>query len=490
MALVLFAAVVLAACTVPASLTQPSAVPVSIAQPASATTGESASGTSSEAANLAVVKRFYDEYAAGNADVILDTHAVTITMHYAGEAEPVPAQVLAEDLAALMQTNPDLHAEVHDMFASGDYVFTELTWTTTHTGDYFGIPATGKTARHPGIVVRQLEEGKIVESWEMFDDLAFLNSLGYVGSWDEIVASGGPTAPNQPKPAPAATPTAASLSEATPAAQSSVELVKSITDGPDPLRLPVDLALDPAGNLFLIDSANQRIVKFGPAGVFVRAWGSRGAGEGQFNLMDGPDGYGGVAVDRQGNVYVADTHNARVQKFSGDGKFLLQWGDKGRADGQFMAPLGITVDGQGNIYVGDYGRNDIQKFDAAGRFLLKWGGAGSGDGRFDELSYLAVDSQGDIYAADTYNHRIQKFDPVGRFLAKWGQQGLKDGEFQAPYGIALDADDNVYVAEYKGHRVQKFDPSGHFLNKWRALGSGDLNLQDPSGLAVSADSQV
>ena len=142
-----------------------------------------------EEQNLVIVQRFYDEYAAGNADVILETHAEKITMHYAGSAEEVSAQTLRDDLAALKEANPDLRAEIHDMFARGDIVVTELNWTATHTGDYFGVPATGKTTAHPGIVVRRLEDGKIVESWEMWDDLAFLHSVGYTSTWDEIVAN-------------------------------------------------------------------------------------------------------------------------------------------------------------------------------------------------------------------------------------------------------------------------------------------------------------
>lgn len=110
-------------------------------------------------------------------------------MHYASETEDVPTELLYEDLAALKkEANPDLHAEIHSMFAAGDYVFTELTWAGTHTGDFFGIPATDNPILHNGIVVRRLEDGLIVESWEMWDDLAFLNSLGLVGSWDEIIA--------------------------------------------------------------------------------------------------------------------------------------------------------------------------------------------------------------------------------------------------------------------------------------------------------------
>lgn len=117
-----------------------------------------------EEQNLAVVQRFYDEYSQGNADVILDVHPETLRMHYAGEAEDVPTQALRDDLDAIKKANPDLHAEIHSMIARGDMVFTELTWTATHTGDFFGIPATDETVRHNGIVVRRLENGKIVEA--------------------------------------------------------------------------------------------------------------------------------------------------------------------------------------------------------------------------------------------------------------------------------------------------------------------------------------
>ena len=176
----------LAACQSTAPSTQVAAPPSAPA---------AASQPDVEARNLAVVQRFYDEYAAGHADVILEVHPETITMHYAGSAEEVPTQVLRDDLAALKAANPDLRAEVHQMFAAGDLVVTELTWTTTHTGDYFGIPATGKTTTHSGIVVRRLKDGQIVESWEMWDDLVFLQSIGYLPSWDEIIASGSAAEP-------------------------------------------------------------------------------------------------------------------------------------------------------------------------------------------------------------------------------------------------------------------------------------------------------
>jgi predicted ester cyclase len=143
-----------------------------------------------EERNLEVVRRFYDEFNAGKPEVILEIHPAAIRMHYAGEAEDVETKLLYEDLAALKQGNPDLHAEVKDMFAAGDIVVTELAWISTQTGDYFGIPPTGKTSIHNGIVVRRLENGLIVESWEIWDDLVFLQSIGYLSDWDTIIANG------------------------------------------------------------------------------------------------------------------------------------------------------------------------------------------------------------------------------------------------------------------------------------------------------------
>lgn len=188
--LLVFSSLILAACqmTPPTSMATP--VPtVDLASVKQAAMEEAvAAMKQQEAANMAIVQRFYDEFSAGKPEVILDVHPETLSMHYAGSAEDVPTQALYEDLAAIKAANPDLHADIHSMIAAGDYVFTELTWAGTQTGDLFGITATGNPIMHNGILVRRLADGKIVESWEIWDDLGLLNSLGLVPSWDEIVA--------------------------------------------------------------------------------------------------------------------------------------------------------------------------------------------------------------------------------------------------------------------------------------------------------------
>ena len=136
-------------------------------------------------------------------------------------------------------------------------------------------------------------------------------------------------------------------------------------------------------------------------------------------------------------------------------EFLLKWGTPGAGDGQFSGPFGVAVDNQGDVYVVDRGNARIQKFDSTGTFLLKWGTFGTGDGQFVDPVAVAVDNRGDVYVADRVNSRIQKFDSTGTFLLKWGTGGSGDGEFGNPVAVAVNNRGDVYVAEFD-NRIQKF----------------------------------
>ena len=108
--------------------------------------------------------------------------------------------------------------------------------------------------------------------------------------------------------------------------------------------------------------------------IFVRKWGTRSTGDGQFRLPKG------VAVDGSGSVFVVDHDNHRVQKFGPEGEFLTKWGTFGEGDGEFNGPHAIAVDEAGNVYVSDGDNNRVQKFSSDGEFLTKWGLHGRGDG--------------------------------------------------------------------------------------------------------------
>jgi len=169
-------------------------------------------------------------------------------------------------------------------------------------------------------------------------------------------------------------------------------------------------------------------------------------------------------VASDGSVYVADTDNHRIQKFTSDGVFVLKWGTYGFGDGQFMSPNDIAVAPDGSVYVSERSGQRIQKFTSEGAFVSKWGTEGVGDGQFIDPRGVAVASDGSVYVAEastlqigtTRYYRIQKFTPEGVFVSKWGTEGAGDGQFNLPYGVAVAPDGSVYVSDSFNHRIQKF----------------------------------
>ena len=174
---------------------------------------------------------------------------------------------------------------------------------------------------------------------------------------------------------------------------------------------PIGIAVDPNGNVFVSDSNNGRIEKFSPTGAFLDIIGTKGSGQGQLGAPNG------IAVDHAGNIYVADASNHRVQKLSADGKLIAEW--KGPTPG-FYGPRRIAIGTDDSIYVVDQGHTRVVKFSPDGQVLTVWGTKGSGDGQFDDPASVAVDPTANkVYVADPRNKRIQVFDSDGKFLTKW-----------------------------------------------------------------------
>ena len=244
------------------------------------------------------------------------------------------------------------------------------------------------------------------------------------------------------------------------------------------LSTPYGVAADDYGFVYVADTSNNRIVKFTAAGRFVDEWGAaggtgpKGSKNGEFNEPRG------VAVDDRGNVYVADHNNNRVQKLSPDGRFLARFGahggdgTAGSGDGEFDTPRGVAVDHEGNIFVAEKGNNRIQELDRNGRFIRKWGASG-GDGtpgtdrgQFRLPYNVAIDPDGHLWVNDVLNNRVQEFSHTGRYLAAYGRNGgdgspgVAPGEFDEPYGVATDCRGNVYVSEEGNNRVQKLGLAG------------------------------
>ena len=248
---------------------------------------------------------------------------------------------------------------------------------------------------------------------------------------------------------------------------------------------PIGIDIGPSGNVYVSDSDNNRIQKFSSDGTFLNVWGASGQGDSQFDYA------ADIVVGLSGNVFATDSDNNRIQKFSSDGTFLGKWGSSGTGDGQFSIPGGIAVDSAGNIYVADTGNNRIQKFSSDGTFLAKWGTQGNGDGQFYYPFGIAVDSMGNVFVTDTENHRVQKFSSSGTFITKWGTQGNGDGQFNNGRNhIFVDSHGGVYVADSNNNRIQKFDSDGTFISKWGSYGTGDGQFKYPTGITVDNTGNV
>ena len=140
-------------------------------------------------------------------------------------------------------------------------------------------------------------------------------------------------------------------------------------------------------------------------------------------------------------------------------KFIKKWGSKGTGDGQFQRVHDLDFDPtEKYLYTVDRDGNRIQVFDKNGNFIKKWGSKGTGDGEFTVPYSVDVDSKGDVWVADRGNHRIQKFDKDGNFITKFGSVGKGNGQFTNPEHLAVDSAGNVYVSDRKANTIQVFKP--------------------------------
>jgi len=202
------------------------------------------------------------------------------------------------------------------------------------------------------------------------------------------------------------------------------------------------LKTDRAGNVWTTDNGNHVLRQFSPDGKLLKTLGEVNVAKPDESHFRSPDD---IVFSSKGDIYVADSGNGRIVHLDPDGKFLSQWGTKGKGEGQFATAHGLAIDKQNRVYVADRGNNRVQVFDATGKFLSIWSGFGNPFGMLIVGKQLLV-SEGDV-------NKIFHFAlDSGKIESTWGDPQT----LQLPHLMALDRRGNLYVAEVNGKRVQIF----------------------------------
>ena len=218
-----------------------------------------------------------------------------------------------------------------------------------------------------------------------------------------------------------------------------------------PLSLPAGVAVDSEDRLFVSDADLHTIVCFGPSGQPIASFGTPQLGR-----------PGGIAIDRQRNrLYAADAKAGRIAVFdTGTLRFVTYFGTPAktlsRIPGSFLGPTNVAVDKDGNLYVADTWNYRVQILDPAGKFIRAFGAQGDRPGEFIRPKGIAVDSEGHVYVADAEFNNFQILTPEGQPLLAVGTLGTNPGQFALIAGLYIDSKDQIYATEMFHGRVQVF----------------------------------
>ncbi len=255
---------------------------------------------------------------------------------------------------------------------------------------------------------------------------------------------------------------------------------RGISDGR--FQKPRAMAIDSRDRVHIVDMT-ARIQVFDTEGQFLYGWQTPTHENGKPT---------GLSIGRDGNLLVADTHYSQILIYSPDGELLKTLGGtKGAGPGEFGLVTDAVQDSQGNYFVAEMGEYDrIQKFSPDGRFLLQWGGHGSEPGQFSRPQNLAIDENDHLWVADACNHRIQQFDGEGKLLRQWGTQGDGPGQLYYPYDLMLAPEGIIYICEFGNHRVQKLTRDGRSLGFWGTHGRGEGEMHNPWALVRDSHGKI
>lgn len=214
---------------------------------------------------------------------------------------------------------------------------------------------------------------------------------------------------------------------------------------------PTGVAVDKEGCIYVADNYSHCLAKFSKDGSkLLKIICREGPGNGE---LDSP---GGIRVSEKGEVMICDCANHRVQVFNQTLQFQRSFGRKGTNNGEFNWPVDLDFDSSGYIYVSDMDNHRIQVFDADEKFVRSFGAHGSKPGQLGQPVFLFVDSENYLYVSENLNHRVSIFRTNGDFVQVLGDEGEQESKMTSPKGITMDKDGFLYIGERGNKRIQIF----------------------------------
>ena len=247
------------------------------------------------------------------------------------------------------------------------------------------------------------------------------------------------------------------------------------------------LAFDDDGDVFEIRSAAHTVLRRRMDGSVVWQVGELGVNPGQLNYPIA------IVTDRQGQLYVVDHGNSRIEVYGTDGAYLRRVG--GRLDDGVDDPMeldfsrAVALDAEQRLFICDTGDHQIQIFERDGAPLGGFGTLGEEADALNCPVALAIDRSGNVHIVDQGNFRVQVFDPSGRFQRSYGAYGPGAGEFLLPAAIAIDRSDRSYIADAAAPRIVVFAADGEPIDEIEVR-FDDLRLGLPLQLTWTPDDTV
>ncbi len=258
----------------------------------------------------------------------------------------------------------------------------------------------------------------------------------------------------------------------------SLKTLATYGSGEGQVHFPLDLSFDSEGNLWVADTENDRVQEFSSEDKFTKSV-STGSWSRPW----------GVSVAPGGEIWVAEPGSHRISVFNQKGEVLHRYGSQGAGEGQFAHPSDIEVDPNGYVWVTDAGNGRVELFNEEGNFLGEFGEKGSGDGQFNTQWWLrlAVGENGDVWVSDDANHRVERWrvaKVATTYLSSFGKEGSGNGQFNVLTDVAIDPTDaSLWVADDGNDRIQHFSSSGEYLGQFKSC-------YDPGSVAVNSAGAV